>query len=152
GVSGTETRRDNEIDLHHLVAHLDYVERATLQESLAMLVFPPVGSDDVPGGLLLARMPHASDLGRGAVPRPLECFDLLLGDRREEAGGDALHDPLGPPADFDVVTGPHRLPQGVKGWLADGLQLLAGRLPLRKGVIPELLDEATDRFGICHLP
>src|SRR5262249_29725637 len=144
GVSVPEARGDNEIDLHQLAADLDDVQRAALHDGLATLVFPPVGRDDVPGGLLLARLPYASELGRGAVPRLLEGFDLLLGGRREEAGGDALHDPLGPTADFDVVTGRRRLPQGVQGRLADDLQLLAGRLPLRKGIIPQLLNEAGD--------
>src|SRR5262249_34082955 len=92
GVSGTEARRDNEIDLHQLVANLDHVERAALQDGLAMLVFPSVACDDVPGRLLLARLPPAGILGRGAVPRPLEPFELLLGSHREATSGDVLHD------------------------------------------------------------
>src|SRR5262245_36460921 len=84
-------------------------------------------------------------------PDSLKLGEFCLGTSLSNTGSNGRADLLGPPTDFRVITGCSGLPQRDQCRLADGVKLLARRLALAEGIIPKLLDEAGDLFGLCLL-
>src|SRR5262249_33151597 len=138
----------DESDLHPLVADLDNPNRAGLHDGAADLVRPLLTGENMSVGLVFPGLPDTAFLGCCAVPGALEPCDLLRGGDRKTARGNVEADLRRAAAGLEVVGGRRRLAQSADGRLAEAVKFLARRLPLQKGVVPELLDEAGDPFRL----